>query len=163
MQFQEKELVDLAIKAGLWNFSPIRRRGRKYPRTLKYHREYPVDEVGRCDLFFENVSNDGIKPRTRRMHWVVEAKVFAEPAAIIQAQGYMSGLLAEQATTIYVPGITILAQFFRSETIFFAEKLGIQCLQIAPYTREHATVHEIAPHDFDKIRSSFTDDGWWME
>lgn len=143
MQFSEKQLVDLLLdnEQALWDHRPFKRK-QPYPSvSWDLQTEVALPSSRRIDLLY--------RTKNTRVMWVIEAKVIAEPSAIIQANEYWREIFFRNAK----PGnrkfrtafISLAAQFYKPDTLFFAKKLGIQCLQIAPVNFEQVFVSEVLP------------------
>lgn len=140
MNFSEKDLVDIFwTRKDFWEHLPGRNAEN---RQLTAHREFALPSQKRCDIL--------IKDKCNRFFWIIEAKVIAGPDAIIQAFEYRDEVIRTQGPSLVKVGfITIAAQFFKEETIFFAKKLGVQCLHLAPLNFKSITVSPVV--DFDSV------------
>lgn len=155
MEFTEKELVDLFWREHLWDSYPFkgyRGQGKfkesfKRPKTGKLlaTREYALPSGKRCDLIVRN-------EKTFREFWVVEFKVEASVEAIIQLRQYFEEITAEvsKRTSIFSGSMSLAAQFFHPNTIYFAEALGIRCLHLAPINSKQMRIDEIVSPSYRK-------------
>ena len=143
MQFNEKQLVDLLYHDWtLGSFFPSKKGQSQRCRHLKMRREHQLPSQRRIDLL--------VTPDRERILWVIEAKVVAYPAAIQQAFEYRDELLQSMRSSgLRIAFVTIAAQYFTPETLFFARHLGVQCLHIAPINAGEANLHEIQSFDLE--------------
>lgn len=144
MQFSEKQLGELfedTISSDGWSeYLPIKN---IHKLQIDLLREYNVGDGTRAD-FVVKCDN--------RLLWVIEYKIVAEPNSIIQAYDYFKKILnANKKTKIGIGKITVAAQFFKDDTIFFAEKLGVELIQIAPINFKEAKLNVISRKDFIKL------------
>jgi len=137
MQFSEKQLGDLFVKNyNVGDFVPFKNI-HKY--NVRQELEKPTLDDTRSD-YVVSIKN--------RMLWVVEFKIVAEPSSIKQAYGYYDCFLSEcMDPTIHGIGkISIAAQFFKDDTIFFAQKLGVELIQISPINYGSALINIVTRH-----------------
>lgn len=147
MEFSEKELVNLAVEeADIIDCSPwssmrvdMPEKHRKCITTALYctepHREYVLDNGRRCDLLYIT--------ENKRVIWLIEFKVHADNQTIVQLCDYWTTLKRSVSLKFQTRAVSICAQFYDQETLYFAKKLGIHCMQFAPINRDRASVHEI--------------------
>jgi hypothetical protein len=127
MLFSEKHLVDLYCAEDIYLYNS--------PMSLKWDlgavREYALPSGRRCDLYV-HTKND-------RIFWVIEFKILAEPSAIKQAIEYRDeiyNMKPRGRVGIRAGFVSVAAQFFKPETLFFADQLGVECIQLAPLNYE---------------------------
>jgi hypothetical protein len=144
MNYSEKEIVDHVWNAErIWQFGPRRPPGKK--RNLTAHREFALPSGRRCDILVKN--------KNARFVWVIEAKVEATTAAIIQLNEYFDECLMELGHSgLRIGYRTLLAQYFREDTLQLAERMGIQCLHAAPINSNKMSIIELAGHSHERSR-----------
>lgn len=147
MQFSEKQLGELFIN----NYR---------------HSDYlPFKKINKLKLRHETekiTSNetraDYVVYKKNRLLWVVEFKIVAEPSSIRQAYNYFNNFLYNDLCPQMhsIGKISIAAQFFKDDTIFFAEKLGVELIQISPINYNSAKINlitrHIIPFDLEKSK-----------
>lgn len=145
MDFTEKQLVELFLKGGgAHRFHALNQRchdwspgdfSKKNHTNILVTTEFALPSGRRCDLVVHN--------KNKRYMWICEFKIVAETNAIIQLSQY-----AAEAFRMYNPSLSfgalgrcIAAQFFKPETLFFARRMGIQCLQISPINFQSCNIN----------------------
>lgn len=159
MNFSEKQLVDLFVEHGCLNtFRPCHKR--EFPRSKWYLkrrdilREYQLDSEKRIDIF--------VTDKSRRVFWVIEAKIVAGPDAIFQALEYLAEVVSSEVKYRHnYQKVSIIAQFFKEETLTFARALGVECIQIVPINQERARFYYLnSPTREEVLRLSKSYWGW---
>lgn len=149
MQFSEKQLVDLYGDGILCQHGISTKRFYDFEAA----KEFQLPSGRRCDLLYW--------AKNFRMFHVIEFKIVAEPSAILQAHEYREEIydrLGLPSTTMYGYGqrgyragfISVVAQFFKPETLFFANHMGVECVHITPINYEMMTAKVIVPLDKKK-------------
>lgn len=75
----------------------------------------------------------------------------ADTSAIIQAVEYAEEICRHDG--FHFTAITIVAQFFHPDCLFFAENMGIQCLHISPINRDSYRMEELILFDPHKVNT----------
>jgi len=133
MQFSEKQLGELFIQNyKLEDYLPLKR---FRTSRLRHETEKPTLEDTRADY---------VVSWPNRLLWVVEFKIVADPGAIKQALEYYDCFQYDFDPLFFSLGkVSIAAQFFREDTIFFAQRLGVELIQISPINYKSATINLI--------------------
>lgn len=159
--FSESDLINLFMEKRLArDHNPLLARYRKFktengikrwPKSpqIKFTetREFPLPSGRRIDLFIHN--------KNFRAFWIVEFKVEADVNSLEQIWRYyeevVSMLPASDINKFYLRGLSIAAQYFKPNVLFFAERMDIQLLHLCPINREDMYCEDILQNSSPEI------------
>lgn len=137
MNFSERQLVDLFCNSLYFmDYIPF-----GWQRSTEIETEFELNSGKRIDILVNN--------RDFRVFNIIECKIVAEPSAITQACDYLdeaySSHLCIFKRNLSMGYVTIAAQFFRKDTLFFAKHMGIGCVLISPINEGQVALKTILP------------------
>jgi hypothetical protein len=159
MDFNEKDLVSLLLDHEYFkDFSPfvglprLMKNGTKKKsykgRSDKLIQEFSLESRKRCDIVLCDMSR-------RRRFWIIECKILADVSSIRQLHNYWTELVSTLPTKISAIAITLAAQHFDEDCLFFSEMMGIQCLHISPVNKTKTVITELTPPVFNKFTRGY--------
>lgn len=129
--FSEFELRDLFIKS-----SDIRqsfRSPRNFDIDIAWKKEHRLGSGKKIDLIFNH--------KDRFIH-LIEFKIYADHNAIIQLYEYYTEFADQYLSDrIIVYKLTIAAQYFSDDMMFFAHRLNIELVQVCPINKQKAKLN----------------------
>lgn len=139
MQFSEAEISKFAME----EYFDLCPNGLKQKRFYQYFFE---------PEFFIDGSNrvDHISIIQNRFFWVVEVKITADVASILQILRYKEAIKSKFDSKFKIIKLSIAAQFFTADTIKLAEHLKIHLVQVAPINKKSAKCFDVLmePNEF---------------
>lgn len=129
--FSEFELRDLFIKSS--DIKQSFRSPRNFNIDIMWKKEHRLKSGKKIDLIFNY--------KDRFIH-LVEFKIYADHNSIIQLYEYYSELEDQYLSNrLLVYKLTIAAQYFSEEIMFFAHKLNIELIQVCPLNKQKAKLN----------------------
>lgn len=131
---------DVEYSFGLWHLSKffLLKRNSKKNRSFSFdfQKERSLYSGKRIDLFGQT--------KNGRCKWIIEFKIHGTTDSLVQLEGYADEVYpdAHQNKRFHYVQRTLIARTFDDDCLFFAEKLGIQVLQLNAITK---SIQELRP------------------